>query len=110
MDELPTQADRDAAAELIERYWSGANENMMKLAKSYRAGHSHGAFVRAMQAHRIASNTEAANAQEVLQEALFGLSARLLLSGFLDDAHNHAAYEKVVAANAALAKPTQGDL
>lgn len=40
--------------------------------------------------------------RETLQEALYGLSARLLLSGFLEDADNHAAYEKVVAAHAAL--------
>jgi hypothetical protein len=49
------QVDRDAAADLIERYWSGANASMMKLAASYRAGHSHGAFVRAFEAHRIAA-------------------------------------------------------
>jgi len=35
---------------------------------------------------------------ELLGEALYGLSARLLLSGFLDNPDNHAAYEKVVEA------------
>jgi len=33
---------------------------------------------------------------EHLGEALYGLSARLLLTGWLDDETNHAAYEKVV--------------
>ena len=50
-----TEADREAAADLIERYWSGADANMMKLAASYRAGHSHGVFVRAFADHRIAA-------------------------------------------------------
>ncbi len=44
-----------AAAELIETYWSGADANMMKLARSYRASHSQGVFVRAMRDHRLAS-------------------------------------------------------
>lgn len=35
--------------------------------------------------------------QEALDEAMFALSARLKLSGFLDDGANHAAYERVVA-------------
>ena len=37
------------------------------------------------------------DAQEALDEAMFALSARLKLSGFLDDGANHAAYERVVA-------------
>lgn len=48
------QADRDAAADLIEVYWAGASDNMRKLADSYRAGHSQGAFVRAFARHRLA--------------------------------------------------------
>ena len=47
---------------------------------------------------RTAMEAYAAERDERLGEALYGLSARLLLSGFLDDAENHAAYEKVVAA------------
>lgn len=50
-----TQADRDAAAALIEEYWSGADDSMMKLARSYREGHSQGTFVRAFARHRQAS-------------------------------------------------------
>lgn len=46
---------------------------------------------------RTAMEAYAAERDERLGEALYGLSARLLLSGFLDDAENHAAYEKVVA-------------
>ena len=61
-----TQADRLAAADLIEAYWSGSNEGMMKLAKSYRAGHSHGAFVRAFAKHRAKSLA----AQDGLVDAL----------------------------------------
>ena len=48
------QADREAAASLIETYWSGADDNMMKLAKSYRAGHSRGIFAGAFRDHRLA--------------------------------------------------------
>lgn len=50
------QADRDAAADLIETYWPGADATMMKLATSYRAGHSQGVFVRAFARHRLAAS------------------------------------------------------
>lgn len=36
--------------------------------------------------------------EERLGEALYGLSARLLLTGWLNDETNHAAYDKVVSA------------
>lgn len=39
-----------------------------------------------------------ARRDDALGEALYGLSARLLLSGFLDNAENHASYERVVKA------------
>lgn len=55
-----TQQDCEAAAALIEAYWSGADAAMMKLAASYRAGHSQGVFVRAFAAHRLAALEEAA--------------------------------------------------
>lgn len=45
---------------------------------------------------RTAMEAYAAERGERLGEALYGLSARLLLSGFLDDAGNRIAYEKVV--------------
>ena len=42
------QRHRDAAADLIETYWSGADASMIKLAKSYRNGsHTQGVFPRA---------------------------------------------------------------
>jgi hypothetical protein len=50
-----TQEDREAAADLIETYWSGADASMLKLAQSYRAGHSQGVFARAFARHRLAS-------------------------------------------------------
>lgn len=52
----------------------------------------------------FAALQQSRSAEEALEEALFGLSARLLLSGFLDDNKNHAAYEKVVSAHAALSQ------
>lgn len=52
-----TQADRDAAADLIEAYWHDSDAGMMKLARSYREGHSQGVFVRAFARHRIAALT-----------------------------------------------------
>lgn len=52
------QVDRTAAADLIEAYWSGADASMMKLAASYRAGHSQGVFVRAFATHREAARIE----------------------------------------------------
>lgn len=52
------QCDREAAARLIEAYWCGADASMMKLAQSYRAGHSQGAFVRAFARHRQAAEAE----------------------------------------------------
>lgn len=53
--ERVTQADRDAAADLIESYWGGADAGMMKLAKSYRSGHCGGVFARAFARHRLAA-------------------------------------------------------
>ena len=68
-----TQADRDAAAALIECYWSGADAGMMRLAKDYRNGHSQGVFVRTFAAHRIASTT----ALQADNERLAAVNARL---------------------------------
>lgn len=48
-----TQEDLDAAADLIESYWSRADANMMRLAKDTRNGHRQGAFPRAFAKHRI---------------------------------------------------------
>ena len=42
-----SQRAREAAADLIDQYWSGSDDAMRKLAASIRAGHRHGAFVRA---------------------------------------------------------------
>ena len=72
--EGPTQQDKDAAADLIETYWHGGDAAMMKLAKSYRDGLAHGAFVRAFQRHRLDA-LEAAEARivalsEELEEAV----------------------------------------
>lgn len=44
---IVSQRARDAAADLIDQYWSGSDDAMRKLAASIRAGHRHGAFVRA---------------------------------------------------------------
>ena len=52
------QSSRDAAADLIENYWSGSDAEMMKLAKSYRAGHDHGTFLRAFESHRATVTAE----------------------------------------------------
>lgn len=52
---------------------------------------------------RLAASRE--GGEERLGEAMFILSDRLRASGFLDDAANHAAYEKVVAAFQSLASP-----
>lgn len=46
-----TQADRDAAAGLIDAYFSG-DSAMTALAQSYRGGYSHGAFPQAFARHR----------------------------------------------------------
>jgi hypothetical protein len=55
---LVTQADREAAADLIERYWRDMDEEgarMHKLAASYRAGHSQGVWVEAFARYRLAA-------------------------------------------------------
>ena len=44
---MVSEMARQAAASLIEEYWSGSDAAMMKLARSYRDGHEQGAFVRA---------------------------------------------------------------
>lgn len=65
-----TQADREAAAELIESYWLGTgieHEQMQRLAQSYRAGHTQGVWADAFARHRIAALEEAARICE--QEA-----------------------------------------
>jgi hypothetical protein len=62
------QADREAAASLIEAYWSGSDESMMKLAKSYRAGHSQGVFARAFRDHRLAFSRPEPVGDEALVE------------------------------------------
>lgn len=49
-----TQADREASANFIEDYWDGDPE-MEKLARSYRNGHSQGAFTRHFARHRLAA-------------------------------------------------------
>lgn len=41
-----SQRAREAAASLIERYWSGSDAAMMQLAKAIRAGQRAGAFTR----------------------------------------------------------------
>lgn len=69
MIEKVEQCDRDAAAALIEEYWSGSDASMMKLAKSYRAGHSQGAFVRAFARHRRQSLEALDNPSEAVIEA-----------------------------------------
>jgi len=65
-----TQADREAAAALIETYWSGSDASMLKLAASYRAGHSQGVWARAFARHR----TTAEAGKRELVEALRVLS------------------------------------
>jgi len=72
-----TQADREAAAALIEAYWSGADASMMKLAASYRAGHSQGVFVRAMAAHRAAAVAELVEAGKFLLDRLVDHEVRM---------------------------------
>lgn len=73
-----TQEDLDAAADLIESYWSGADANMMRLAKDTRNGHRQGAFPRAFAKHRTtalaakeAENAELRAKVEKLREALY---------------------------------------
>ena len=58
-----TQADRDAAADLIELYWRrgcGVDRQMQNLADSIRAGHSAGPFPAAFARYRKAILSEAA--------------------------------------------------
>ncbi len=58
MSEPASQADLNAAADLIEQYWSGADASMMKLARSIRAGHSQGVFPRAFAEHRLKAEAD----------------------------------------------------
>jgi len=51
-----TQADREAAADLIEAYWFGAgdaHDDMRRLAQSYRNGHNQGVWALAFARHRL---------------------------------------------------------
>lgn len=62
-DVTVTHADREAAADLIEAYWSGAGERhdeMRKLAQSYRAGHVQGVWAAAFARHRLAERAQIA--------------------------------------------------
>ena len=63
-----TQVDLDAAAELIEAYWSGADASMMRLAKDTRNGHRQGAFPRAFARHRESALATARAEAEALKE------------------------------------------
>lgn len=57
-----TQADREAAADLIERYWSGAgaeHDTMRRLAQSCRSGHSQGVWAIAFARHRVQAEADA---------------------------------------------------
>lgn len=91
-----TQADLDAAAELIEQYWSGSDANMMKLADSTRKGHRQGAFPRAFARHRQESTIELQEKLNKAIEALFyiketypehgsAIHARVCLEGLVND-------------------------
>ena len=55
------------------------------------------ALVRAIEQHE-AYKQEVSERDERLGEALYGLSARLLLAGFFENKEDHAAYERVVEA------------
>jgi hypothetical protein len=65
-----TQADLDAAADLIEQYWSGSDANMIRLAQETRNGHRQGAFPRAFARHREQSTAPLEAQIAVLCEAL----------------------------------------
>lgn len=68
-----TQADRDAAADLIDGYFSGHGdycEAMRGLAKSLRAGHISGPWVAAFSRHRLSALEGVAGLVEALEEAL----------------------------------------
>lgn len=102
-----TQADRDAEAafdrHIVETYgWTTF--------ASMHTASSAAAYVCAFKAGYLATRKSPRQdgLREALGEALFALSARLKLSGFLGDGDNHAAYEKVVAAFAALS-PDDGE-
>lgn len=62
-----TQADCDAAADLIDAYWHGANVGMRNVARSYRAGHRHGVFAHAFARHRIAALSPAPVDEEAVE-------------------------------------------
>jgi hypothetical protein len=70
-----TQADLNAAADLIEQYWSGADESMMRLAKDTRNGHRQGAFPRAFARHRLATQADALAVMREAEGALAELAA-----------------------------------
>lgn len=62
-----TEADRLAAAELIEAYWQGFGQQhdlMRKLAQRYRAGHAQGVWTYAFARHREAHMEKAAQIAE----------------------------------------------
>lgn len=67
--EVPvTQADRDAAADLISAYWQH-DERMQKLAQSYRDGHTQGVWALAFARHRLASTSNSALVERCAQIA-----------------------------------------
>ena len=74
-----TQADREAAASFIEAYWN-CDASMLKLAASYRAGHTGGIFARAFARHRLASTQPApAFPREEATDAMVLAGARVWL-------------------------------
>ena len=69
----PIEADREAAADLIEAYWQGSgpqHEQMRRLAQSYRDGHTQGVWADAFMRHRLAFSTPAASDAETMARAL----------------------------------------
>lgn len=96
-----TQADLNAAADLIEAYWCGADASMMRLAKDIRNGHSQGVFPRAFARHRQQAEASFKAREDALVEALGALATEL---DYLNYAASQDDGPALIAARALLAR------
>lgn len=88
-----TEADCEAAAELIEHYWSDGSDDavaMRRLAQSYRAGHTQGVWAHAFARHREAAELRGKLAMREAAKVT-ALSEKVDVS-VSDDKHSDLAY------------------
>jgi len=76
---LITRADREAAADLIEAYWS-TDKDMRALAESYRAGHNSGVWADAFRRYRLSLATP--SLPEEMEDAAMKLAAFAQANGY----------------------------